>query len=45
MLTRLFCDVDDCCHDFIPQWKTSQIENKERNEKESVGLLNSYLKY
>jgi len=33
MLTRLFCDVDDFCHDFIPQWEATLIENKEKTRK------------
>ena len=38
MLTRLFCDVDDFCHDFIPKWETKQLETgkKKRRRKRLV---------
>jgi len=38
MLTRLFCDVDDFCQDFIPQWEASLLENgkKKRRRPRSV---------
>jgi hypothetical protein len=29
-LTQLFCDVDDFCETFIPQWEASQIESGEK---------------
>ena len=38
MLTRLFCDIDDFCQDFIPQWEATLLESgqKKRNRTRSV---------
>jgi hypothetical protein len=33
ILTRLFCDVDDFCKAFIPQWEKTLIETGERKRK------------
>jgi len=33
ILTRLFCDVDDFCKAFIPQWEKTLIESGERKRK------------
>ncbi len=37
-LTQLFCDVDDFCKVFIPEWEKTQIENgeKKRRRKRSI---------
>jgi len=32
-LTQLFCDVDDFCKTFIPQWEASQIESGEKKRR------------
>jgi hypothetical protein len=29
-LTQLFCDVDDFCQAFIPEWQKNQMTNGER---------------
>ncbi|MDI1231851.1 MAG: IS982 family transposase [Methylobacter sp.] len=33
ILTRLFCDVDDFCQTFIPEWEKTLIETGERKRK------------
>ena len=37
-LTQLFCDVDDFCKVFVPEWEKTQIENgeKKRRRKRSI---------
>ena len=37
-LTQLFCDVDDFCNVFIPEWEKTQIENgkKKRNRPRAL---------
>jgi len=32
-LTQLFCDVDDFCETFIPQWEAKQIESGEKKRR------------
>ena len=33
ILTRLFCDVDDFCQAFIPQWEQTQLATGEKTRK------------
>nr|WP_221900988.1 hypothetical protein [Bathymodiolus platifrons methanotrophic gill symbiont] len=32
-LTQLFCDVDDFCKVFIPEWEKTQIESGEKKRR------------
>lgn len=32
-LTQLFCDADDFCNSFIPQWEAQQIESGEKKRR------------
>jgi transposase len=41
MLTRLFCDVDDFCHDFIPQWETTLLESGQKKRKRTRSVSHS----
>lgn len=37
-LVELFCDVDDFCHQFIPQWETQLITDGTRKRKRSSAM-------
>jgi len=41
ILTQLFCDVDDFCQYFIPEWKKSQLEDKTVKRVRKRGLSES----
>ncbi|MBW6452741.1 MAG: hypothetical protein K0A92_03030 [Methyloprofundus sp.] len=40
-LTQLFCDVDDFCHSFIPQWEATQIETGEKKRRKKRCISHS----
>jgi hypothetical protein len=37
-LTRLFCDADDFCHWFTPEWEKAQIEEGSKKRRRKRGL-------
>jgi hypothetical protein len=41
MRTRLFCDVDDFCHDFIPQWEATLLESGQKKRKRTRSVSHS----
>lgn len=41
MLTRLFCDIDDFCHDFIPQWEATLLESGQKKRKRTRSVSHS----
>jgi len=38
-LTELFCDVDDFCQSFIPQWERQLIESGEKQRRRSSQMV------
>jgi hypothetical protein len=43
-LTQLFCDVDDFCETFIPQWEASQIESGEKKRRRKRCISSSEIR-
>lgn len=41
MLHQLFCDIDDFCRDYLPEWKKTQIANGEKKRNRSKSLCES----
>ena len=40
-LTQIFCDVDDFCKAFIPEWEKMQLENGEKKRKRKRSISTS----
>jgi hypothetical protein len=41
ILYQLFCDTDDFCQDFLPEWKRTQLQNGEKKRNRSKCLCES----
>ena len=41
VLHQLFCDTDDFCQDFLPEWKRTQLQNGEKKRNRSKCLCES----
>jgi hypothetical protein len=41
ILHQLFCDTDDFCQDFLPEWKQTQLQNGTRKRNRSKCLCES----
>lgn len=41
MLTRLFCNIDNFCHDSIPQWEATWLEKGQKKQKRTHSISQS----